>query len=216
MFAGVLFDFDGTLVDTTELIAKSFQHVLSPYLKRTIKPEEIYPYLGVTLRDGLMAFKPDKVDIMLPEYRSYSVKNFPKLTRLFPGVHEGLQKLKTAGVKMAVVTSRARQTTLYGMQLFDLEKFFPVVVSMEDVSIHKPQPEPVLKGLELLDLKPTEVVMIGDSPHDINAAKAAGVTSVAAGWSMIPREHLLLAEPHVIVDSMEEFVSFCINKDAPR
>ena len=128
MFAGVLFDFDGTLVDTTELIIKSFQHTLLPHLDRVIEPEEVFPYFGMTLREGLGAFKPDKVDEMLPKYRRFSDEHFDELTRPCPGVYESLQKLKAAGIKMAVVTSRTRQTTLYGMRLFELEKFFPVVV----------------------------------------------------------------------------------------
>lgn len=216
MLAGVLFDFDGTLVDTSELIIKSFQHVLLPYLDRVVQPEEVYPYFGMTLREGLGAFKPDKLEEMIAEYRRFSNERFQDLVYLCPGVKEGLEKLQAAGIKLAVVTSRVRQTTLYGLRLFGLEAFFPVVVTMDDVSSHKPRPEPVLKGIELLQLAPGEAVMIGDSPHDILAARAAGVTSVAAGWSKIPRERLLAASPDVIVNNMEEFVSFCLDGGLDR
>ncbi|NLW07296.1 MAG: HAD family hydrolase [Clostridia bacterium] len=213
MFAGVLFDFDGTMVDTTELIVKSFQHVLRSHLNRTIETEELFPYFGMTLREGLASFVPDKVDEMIAEYRRFSDEHFDDLVYLCPGVKEGLRQLRAAGVKLGVVTSRARQTTLYGLQLFDLQDYFQAVVTMDDVSSYKPQPDPVLKGVELLRLDPAEVVMIGDSPHDIMAARAAGVTSVAAGWSKIPRERLLAAQPDAIVDSMAEFVDFCISQE---
>lgn len=213
MFAGVLFDFDGTLVDTTELIIKSFQHVLRPRLGRVIAAEEVFPYFGMTLRDGLAPFvpdRPDEVEKMITEYRRFSNEHFDDLINLCPGVKEGLKQLRAAGIKMGVVTSRARQTTLYGLQLFELQDYFPVIVAMDDVSSYKPQPEPVLRGVELLQLEPAEAVMIGDSPHDILAARAAGVTSVAAGWSKIPRERLLASRPDAIVDSMAEFVEFCV------
>ncbi|PRR69693.1 HAD family hydrolase [Neomoorella humiferrea] len=214
MFSGVLFDFDGTLVDTTELVIKSFQHTLKPYLGRTVKPEEVYPYFGIPLRDGLLAFMPDRPELvneMIEVYRRFSEEHFDDLVRLCPGVREGLEYLKAAGIKLGIVTSRVRDTTLYGLRLFNLKDFFPVVVTMEDVGSHKPDPEPVLRGVELLGLSPAAVAMIGDSPHDIMAARAAGVTSVAATWSKIPRELLLAARPHVVVDTMAEFVDFCID-----
>ncbi|KYH31960.1 HAD family hydrolase [Neomoorella mulderi] len=213
MFAGVLFDFDGTLVDTSELVIKSFQHTLAPYLGRKVAPEEIYPYFGIPLRDGLSAFvpgKPDLVEEMLPIYRRFSEEHFDTLVQPCPGVREGLEQLLAAGIKLGIVTSRVRDTTLYGLRLFDLEDFFPVVVTMEDVRSHKPGPEPVRRGLELLQLAPAEVAMIGDSPHDIMAARAGGVTSVAAGWSRIPRERLLAARPAAVVNTMAEFVDFCL------
>ncbi|MDN5344326.1 MAG: pyrophosphatase PpaX [Clostridia bacterium] len=214
MFAGVLFDFDGTLVDTTALVLKSFQHTLAPYLGRVVEPEEVYPYFGITLRDGLAAFVPDRTELveeMLPRYRRFSEEYFDDLVRPCPGVREGLEQLRAAGIKLGIVTSRVRDTTLYGLHLFDLTGFFQAVVTMEDVQSHKPGPEPVRHGVKLLQLTPPEVTMIGDSPHDILAAKAAGVTSVAAGWSKVPRERLLSARPDVIVNTMAEFTRFCLD-----
>ncbi|CEP67525.1 HAD hydrolase, subfamily IA [Moorella glycerini] len=214
MFAGVLFDFDGTLVDTSELVIKSFQHTLAPYLGRMVAPEEIYPYFGIPLRDGLSAFvpgKPELVEEMLPVYRRFSEEHFDNLVQPCPGVREGLEQLLAAGIKLGIVTSRVRDTTLYGLRLFNLEDFFPVVVTMEDVRSHKPGPEPVQRGVELLQLAPADVAMIGDSPHDILAARAAGVTSVAATWSKIPRERLLAARPDAVVNTMTEFVDFCLD-----
>lgn len=211
MFAGVLFDFDGTIVDTSELVIKSFQYTLAPYLGRVVAPEEVYPYFGVPLKDGLAAFVPDRLTEMLPVYRRFSADKFDSLVRLCPGVREGLERLRQAGIKLGVVTSRVRDTTLYGLQLFDLTSFFPVVVTAEDVASHKPGPEPVRRGLELLGVEAGAAAMIGDSPHDIQAARAAGVTSVAAGWSRVPREQLLAAAPEVLVDTMAEFVDLCLD-----
>ncbi|WP_258358488.1 HAD family hydrolase [Moorella sulfitireducens (nom. illeg.)] len=214
MFPGVLFDFDGTLVDTTELVIKSFQHTLKPYLGRIVNPEEVYPFFGIPLRDGLRAFvpgQPELVEDMIIIYRRFSEEHFDDLVRPCPGVREGLEQLKAAGLKLGIVTSRVRATTLYGLRLFNLEDFFSVVVTMEDVRSHKPDPEPVRRGVELLRLAPDRVAMIGDSPHDILAARAAGVTSVAATWSKIPLERLLAARPHAVVNTMAEFVNFCLD-----
>ena len=211
MFAGVLFDFDGTLVDTSELVIKSFQHTLAPYLGRVIAPEEVYPYFGITLKEGLAAFVPDHLDEMLHEYRRFSAAHFDDLVRPCPGVREGLQRLQQAGIKLGVVTSRVRDTTLYGLELCGLTPFFPVIVTAEDVTSHKPGPEPVRRGLELLGLGKEAAAMIGDSPHDILAARAAGVTSVAAGWSKVPLKRIQAAAPEIIVASMTELVDLCLD-----
>ncbi|MDN5361522.1 MAG: pyrophosphatase PpaX [Moorella sp. (in: firmicutes)] len=210
MYAGVLFDFDGTLVDTSELVIKSFQHTLAPYLGRVVAPEEVYPYFGITLKEGLAAFVPDRLDEMLPEYRRFSAAHFDDLVRPCPGVREGLQRLQQAGIKLGVVTSRVRDTTLYGLELCGLAPFFPVIVTAEDVTSHKPEPEPVRRGLELLGLAEEAAAMIGDSPHDILAARAAGVTSVAAGWSKVPPKRILAAAPEIVVATMAELVDLCL------
>lgn len=214
LFAGVLFDFDGTLVDTSELIINSFQHTLRPYLGRVVAPEEVYPYFGITLREGLAAFVPDRpelVEEMLPVYRRFSHDHFDELVCLCPGVRQGLEQLQAAGIKLGIVTSRVRDTTLYGLRLFNLDGFFQAVVTMEDVNSHKPEPEPVQRGVELLRLAPDGVAMIGDSPHDILSAKAAGVTSVAVSWSKVPRERLLAAAPDLVVTNMAEITALCLD-----
>ncbi|MDK2820758.1 MAG: pyrophosphatase PpaX [Clostridia bacterium] len=213
MFSGVLFDFDGTIVDTTDLVIKSFQYTLKPYLNREVTPEEVYPYFGMPLRQAIEVFVEEKeVDAAMAVYRRYSEEHFDDLTKLCPGILEGLQELDKAGIKFAIVTSRMRKTTFYALKLFNLEKYFPVVVAVEDVKKHKPGPEPVMYALQLLKLYPHEAVMIGDSPHDILAAKAAGVTSVAAGWSKITWEKVLASNPDVVVNSMKEFTDFCLKK----
>lgn len=207
---GVLFDLDGTLLDTSDLVIRSFQYTLEPYLGRTVEPEELYPYFGVPLREGLAAFVPDKVEEMLEVYRRYSADHYDELVRLCPGVKEGLAELRRAGMRLGIVTSRVRDTTFYGLQLFGLQGFFQAVVTLEDVPVHKPCAEPVRRALEVLGLAPAEALMVGDSPHDIAAARAAGVTAAAAGWSWVPRRRLLAARPDFWVNSMTELVSLVL------
>lgn len=209
-FKGVLFDLDGTLLDTSELVIQSFQYTLYPYLGRIVAPEEVYPYFGVPLREGLRAFVPEKVEELVEVYRRYSEEHFDKLVRLCPGVKEGLKELYQAGIRMGVVTSRVRDTTLYGLRLFGLEDFFHAIITMEDVTNHKPRPEPVLKCLEELKVPPPKALMVGDSPHDIAAARAAGVVAVAAGWSYVPRQRFIDVEPDFWADSMAEVVSLAL------
>ncbi|SMB99588.1 pyrophosphatase PpaX [Thermanaeromonas toyohensis ToBE] len=207
---GVLFDLDGTLLDTSELVIKSFQYTLYPYLGRVVAPEEVYPYFGVPLREGLEAFVPEKVEEMVEIYRRYSEEHYNELVRLCPGVREGLKELHQAGVRMGIVTSRVRDTTLYGLRLFGLEDFFQAIITMEDVNTHKPRPEPVLKCLEALRIPPEKALMVGDSPHDIAAARAAGVVAVAAGWSHVPRQRFIDAQPDFWAESMAEVVALAL------
>lgn len=210
MLSGVLFDFDGTLVDTTDLVVKCFQHTLEPYLERKVEPEEIYPYCGMTLREGLAAFGKGDLEELVATYRRYSNQWFDELVCLFPGIREGLEQLHAEGIKLGIVTSRVRETTMYGLRLFDLEDYFPVIVAGDEVKNSKPKPEPVLKGLELLGLPPAEVVMVGDSPNDVLAARGAGVTSIVVGWSRVSPDCLLHTQPDAVVNSMEELVAFCL------
>lgn len=209
-FKGVLFDLDGTLLDTSDLVIRSFQYTLYPYLGRIVAPEEVYPYFGVPLREGLKAFVPEKVEELVEVYRLYSQEHFDELVRLCPGVKEGLKELYQAGIRMGIVTSRVRETTLYGLRLFELEDFFQAVITMEDVNNHKPGPEPVLKCLEILGVPSGDALMVGDSPHDIAAARAAGVVAVAAGWSYIPRHRFTDVEPDFWAESMAEVVALAL------
>lgn len=181
----VLFDFDGTIMDTNEVIINSWQHTF-----RSLKGKEadVNMLLG-TFGEPLEI----SIDKMLPEfsrddamriYREYQYCNFKGLISLFPGVVEVLRELKGKDIKTAIVTSRLRRTTMEGIEKFDLHDFFDTVVTMEDTKKHKPDAEPAFEALRRLDIEAERAIMVGDSKFDIMCARNAGVKSVLVDWSV--------------------------------
>ncbi len=181
----VLFDFDGTIMDTNEVIINSWQHTF-----RSLKGKEadVNMLLG-TFGEPLEI----SIDKMLPEfsrddamriYREYQYCNFKGLISLFPGVVEILRELKGKDIKTAIVTSRLRRTTMEGIEKFDLHDFFDTVVTMEDTKKHKPDAEPAFEALRRLDIEAERAIMVGDSKFDIMCARNAGVKSVLVDWSV--------------------------------
>lgn len=181
----VLFDFDGTIMDTNEVIINSWQHTF-----RSLKGKEadVNMLLG-TFGEPLEI----SIDKMLPEfsrddamriYREYQYCNFKGLISLFPGVVEVLRELKEKDIKTAIVTSRLRRTTMEGIEKFDLHDFFDTVVTMEDTKKHKPDAEPAFEALRRLDIEAERAIMVGDSKFDIMCAQNAGVKSVLVDWSV--------------------------------
>ena len=181
----VLFDFDGTIMDTNEVIINSWQHT---FRNLTEKEADVNMLLG-TFGEPLEI----SIDKMLPEfsrddamriYREYQYCNFKGLISLFPGVVEVLRELKGKDIKTAIVTSRLRRTTMEGIEKFDLHDFFDMVVTMEDTKKHKPDAEPAFEALRRLDIEAERAIMVGDSKFDIMCARNAGVKSVLVDWSV--------------------------------
>ena len=181
----VLFDFDGTIMDTNEVIINSWQHT---FRNLTGKEADVNMLLG-TFGEPLEI----SIDKMLPEfsrddamriYREYQYCNFKGLISLFPGVVEVLRELKEKDIRTAIVTSRLRRTTMEGIEKFDLHDFFDTVVTMEDTKKHKPDAEPAFEALRRLDIEAERAIMVGDSKFDIMCARNAGVKSVLVDWSV--------------------------------
>lgn len=181
----VLFDFDGTIMDTNELILQSWQHTFRTVEGKERPEEEILETFGEPLHVTM-----EKVLPHLPAeegakiYRSYHYDNFTELIEIFPGILDLLKELKARGYKTGIVTSRLRHTTELGLQKYDMGQYFDTIVTCDDTDKHKPDPEPVEIALGRLGSKPEEAVMIGDSIFDILCAKGAGVKSVLVSWAL--------------------------------
>ena len=205
----VLFDLDGTLLNTNDLIIKSFQHTLSKHLSLEVTEQDLYPYFGEPLRVTLERFGPELAEEMLRSYREFNNIHHDQLTTIFPGAVETLEELSRRGVRLGVVTSKITQTAIRGLELFGIRKYFDVVVGLEMTDKHKPDPEPILKALEILDLPPSAALMVGDSPFDILCARNAGVKSAAVAWSVHSKEKLMEERPDCYVESFGDVVRIC-------
>lgn len=205
----VLFDFDGTLMNTNELIIGSWQHTYETITGIPGNREEIISTFGETLKVSMGKAFPDYPAHEAVEiYRSYQRGKFGDYISLFPGMLELLQELKNNAYRTAIVTSRLKPTTMEGLEKFELHQYLDTIVTMEDCTKHKPDPEPVLIALEKLKAKPDESIMLGDSMFDIKCAKAAGVKSVLVGWAMAVTEEDKCGPyaPDYIIETAEELL----------
>lgn len=200
----VLFDLDGTLINTNELVIASFKHTVKKHLDRDIAEEELYRHFGEPLIDIMRQLCPEQAMEMVKTYREFNLVRHDELTTPFPGAAETLADLDRRGFRLGVVTSKIRHMAERGLRLFGLDRWMDVLVSFEDTEHHKPHPEPIRTALDLLDTRPQEVLMVGDSPFDLECARNAGVLSAAVKWSVHPPEKLLTCKPDIVLNSFFE------------
>ena len=214
MLSAALFDFDGTLVDTTELIHQSLRHATQSILGRDDIPREtLLAHVGQPLPRQMELIDAEKAELLLESYRRYNEENHDALIAEFPGIERSLDRLRSAGVKVAVVTSKRRFSVEMALESFPgLRNVVDRFVTMEDTNEHKPHPEPLLRGLELVGGVPKEeAAYVGDSPFDVEAAKAAGLTSVAVSWGAFSEDTLRAAEPDHLVPDVEAAVDVLLS-----
>ena len=205
-FRIVLFDLDGTLIDSGSIILASMQHAVRAVLGREIPPAELQMSIGGQgIVAQMTAIDAEHADELLEAYKEHNdglhetLEAFDDLLALLPG-------LKAEGRQLGIVTAKRHRTVGLALDRFPaLASAFDVVVGYEDTEKHKPDPEPVLLAVEKLGGSVEDAVYVGDSPFDIGAAKAAGVFAVAVGWGGIhPDERLLEEEPDAFVHTPEE------------
>jgi pyrophosphatase PpaX len=207
-FRVVLFDLDGTLIDSGPIILASMQHAVRTVLDREIAYEELAATVG---GQGLVAqmaeLDPDRVDELIEVYREHNDPLHDTL-EAFAGMVDVLPRLRADGRRLGIVTAKRHRTVALAFDRFPwLEEQFEVVIGHEDTARHKPDPDPVLEALKRLDATPDESAYVGDSPFDIRAAKAAGAFAVAVSWGGIhSHERLLAEEPDGVVHAPEELL----------
>ncbi|HEX2110483.1 MAG TPA: HAD-IA family hydrolase [Gaiellaceae bacterium] len=206
-FRTVLFDLDGTLIDSGEMILASFRHATRTVLAREIPDEELVAATGgATIYEQMRAFDRDRVEELVRAYREHNEPLHNALAA-FDGVEELLVRLVREGRRLGIVTSKRRRTVDLAFRVLPIGEFFETIVTADQVERHKPDPEPVLVALERLGASPGDAAFVGDSPFDVAAGKAAGVFTVAVSWGGIhPEERLLAAGADVIAHSPSELV----------
>ncbi|GAB4264061.1 MAG: hypothetical protein Kow00122_19750 [Thermoleophilia bacterium] len=202
--AAVLFDLDGTVVDSVELIVQSFQYAVRKVLGTELPRDEIIRNVGRPLREQMLVVDEDLADDLVVAFREFNHREHERMLRLFPGMAELLLGLRAQGVRLGLVTSKSRMTTEMAFALTGIEPLFAAVVTADDTSRHKPLPEPLLHCLEQLGAGPEGAVCVGDSPWDLQAARAAGMRSVAVTWGVFPESTLCAESPDRLARTVEE------------
>lgn len=205
MIECVLFDLDGTIVNTNELIIHSFMHALQENGLSPLTREQIIPFMGTTLQQQMSAFSGlEDTSTLELSYRAYNNAHHDELIASFPNVNETMEELARRGITMGIVTTKIRPTTLRALEMFDLLKYMDTIVTVNDVTNAKPHPEPVLTAVRSLNVDPARTLMVGDSAVDIQSAKAAGVHAAGVAWSLKGEETLRKYNPDYIIHDMTD------------
>jgi pyrophosphatase PpaX len=204
----VLFDLDGTVIDSGGIILASMRHATREVLGREYADEELMRAVGGPgLEAQMEAFDPERVDELVTVYRAHNEPLHEELL-CCAGMEHALERLHSGGYRLAVVTAKRRSTVELAFEHVPLGHLFEVVVGGDETERHKPDPEPLLLAAERMGIRPDEAAYVGDSPFDIRAAKAAGMRSVAVTWGRIhDRERLEREQPDAIVDTAEELLA---------
>ncbi|WP_421102260.1 pyrophosphatase PpaX [Sporosarcina psychrophila] len=202
----LLFDFDGTLLDTNELIIQTFQYVLGNHYPGKYERIDILPFLGPTLYESFDSVEPEKTEQLIEEYRAWNKSMHDELSIEFDGVSETMRLLKAAGMKMAIVSTKRKDMIMRGLELLDVEGVFDEVIAMDDVTKTKPDPEPILLALERLGANADEALMIGDNYHDIVGGQNAGVRTAGVAWSAKGEAFLQTFNPNYMLQHISELL----------
>ena len=203
----VLFDLDGTLIDSGAMILASFRHATQTVLARKIPDEQLAALVGgMNIQEQMRTLDAERVEDLVRAYREHNEPLHADL-QAFPGVEDLLADLRRQGRKLGVVTSKRRRTVDLAFAVLPIEQFFDVVVTSGDTERHKPHPDPVLLALEQLDAEGNDAAFVGDSPFDVRAGRAAGVFTVAVAWGGLHNEERLVeAGADVVVHSPEHLL----------
>lgn len=203
----MLFDLDGTLINSVDHIVDCWQHTVRTCLGRVISRDEVLPTLGRTLFDCFEEIAPGRSDELYAAYRSRQEVTHDTDITLVHGARETLESLRAAGLPLGVVTAKGVPAATRGLNLFDLAPYFSAVITHEQTTHHKPHPDPVLAGCARLGVRPSDVLYVGDALVDVEAGKAAGTLTVAVTWGAGSLKGLIASGPDYIFDSMSDLLS---------
>jgi len=191
----LLFDMDGTLTDTIELIIFCFQETLRLLDLPPRSEESLLSEIGRPLHLQARDIDAERAEEIFTLYQRLYEQHHDELVHEFPGIRESLAELVERGYHMGVVTSKRSSSAGADLEYFRFEPFFEVVITADDTELHKPHAEPVLEALRRLDAGRAEATFIGDSPYDLSSAHAAGVLAGAVEWGPFPRVKLEAEKP---------------------
>jgi pyrophosphatase PpaX len=205
-FPVVLFDFDGTVVDSGGIILASMRHATQTVLAREYTEAELMANVGGPgLEAQMAAFAPEQVDELVRVYRAHNEPLHDQL-EAFHGIEDALTTLREQGRRLGLVTAKRRATVDLAFARLPIAHFFDTVVGGDETELHKPDPAPLLLGLERLGAAAADAAYVGDSPYDMQAAKAGGLRAVGVTWGRI-HDRAALADADVVVDTAEELLA---------
>lgn len=200
----VLFDLDGTVIDSVALIRESHRHAVRTVLGEELSDARLVANVGRPLIDQMRTFSEEKADELYRVYRVWNHANTAALLRAYDGMEELLVELRDAGRKLGIITSKTRDAVDLAWRSLPLEHLFDVIITADDSERHKPDPAPITLALERLGMAASRACYVGDSPFDLRAGKAAGMDAIGVTWGFFARELLSPETPDAICDTSDE------------
>ncbi|MBA3889395.1 MAG: HAD-IA family hydrolase [Gemmatimonadaceae bacterium] len=204
----ILFDLDGTLIDSVDLIVQSARHAFTTCDEPVPPDADWLADLGMPLTAmfGRFGASGERLERLIAGYREFQHANHDRLVQPYEAVDTTLARLHAEGFALGIVTSKAEPMAWRGLELLGLAGRFDTIVGLESCTNHKPHPEPVETALARLGMAPTEAVFVGDSPHDMNSGRAAGVTTAAALWGPFSRDQIASSRPDWWLDRITDLL----------
>ncbi len=202
----IVFDMDGTLTETNQLIYDSFNYIAQKYAGKTYTIPEITAMFGPPEEEALLAIvRPDQMEEVMKEYLAFYRAHHNRLARLYPGIKEILRLTREQGKTLALFTGKGVHTTAITLEEFKIEKYFDLVITGNDVVHRKPSSEGLRKIMHHFALRPEEVLMVGDAVSDVKAAHEAGIKIAAVVWDSYAKEKVLQMKTDYMFHDVKEF-----------
>ena len=205
----IIFDLDGTLTHTNELIFATVNHVAEKYIHKRFQPAEITAMFGPpeeVVIERLVG--PERLEQAMAEFYSFYETNHPHMADAYGGIRELIGNLKGAGMLLAVFTGKGKRTALITLEKIGIKNYFDLVVTGNDVKNHKPSAEGIRKVMNTFGLKADEVLMVGDSLSDVKAAREAGVRIAGVVWDPYAKDRIAATEVDFLFQSVQDFAGW--------
>lgn len=206
-FDGIIFDVDGTLTSTNDLIFESFRYISNKYLNKSLTNEEIIKLFGPPEDVIIKEWTGDNYDAAREDYYDYYTNNH-HLANLFPGIKEVLTYIKSKDVLLAIFTGKGREAATITLKKLEIFDYFDMIITGDDVKEHKPSAEGINNFIKEFNLDKERVLMIGDAPPDFKAARSAGVKIASVLWDQYVKEEVKSLSSDFLFHTVDEFKKF--------
>ncbi|MGE5352508.1 MAG: HAD family hydrolase [Acidobacteriota bacterium] len=207
-FDGILFDIDGTLTSTNELIFASFNHVAKKYLNKSYTPEELIALFGPPEDEILKELTGEKYHEAHYDYFDFYNKKHSELADIYPGIKDILEDIKGTKIPLGIFTGKGRKASTITLKALEIYDYFEMIVTGDDVKKHKPNPEGILNFVEKYKLDKSRVLLVGDAPADIKAARGAGVKIASVVWDSYAKAIVMESNSDYVFHTVEELHKF--------
>ena len=209
-FDGIIFDIDGTLTETNELIYATFNHVIGKYLNTTYTSQEITALFGPTAETIIRDLIKENTEEAVEDYFNFYESNHFSMAKVYDGISEIIIGIRNLGIPLSIYTGKGRRSSMITLKQAGLIDYFDMIVTGDDIADHKPSPEGVDMFVEKFGLTREKVLMIGDAPADVKAARATGIKIASVLWDSYAKEEVMKMGSDYYFNTVEDIKEFLL------